>query len=31
MIKQRGAMLAKGFVVGIQFVALFMADLYFEL
>ncbi|WFA08959.1 aminotransferase class I/II-fold pyridoxal phosphate-dependent enzyme [Tissierella sp. Yu-01] len=30
-IKQRGAMLAKGFVMGIQFEALFQDDLYFEL
>lgn len=31
MIKQRGAMLAKGFVLGIQFEALFKDKLYFEL
>lgn len=31
LIKQRGAMLAKGFVVGIQFEALFQDNLYFEL
>lgn len=30
-IKQRGAMLAKGFVMGIQFEALFQDNLYFEL
>jgi threonine aldolase len=30
-IKQRGAMMAKGFIMGIQFEALFMDDLYFEL
>lgn len=31
LIKQRGAMLAKGFVVGIQFEALFQDQLFFEL
>lgn len=31
LIKQRGALLAKGFVMGIQFEALFQDDLYFEL
>lgn len=31
MIKQRGAMLAKGFVLGIQFEELFKDDLYFAL
>lgn len=31
LMKQRGAMLAKGFVVGIQFEALFEDRLYFEL
>lgn len=31
LMKQRGAMLAKGFVIGIQFEALFQDDLYFEL
>lgn len=31
MIKNRGAMLAKGFVAGIQFEALFQDDLYYEL
>lgn len=31
LMKQRGAMLAKGFVIGIQFEALFEDDLYFEL
>ena len=31
LLKQRGAMLAKGFVLGIQFEALFEDDLYFEL
>ncbi|MBH1941837.1 aminotransferase class V-fold PLP-dependent enzyme [Mobilitalea sibirica] len=31
LIKQRGAMLAKGFVIGMQFEALFQDDLYFEL
>lgn len=31
LIKQRGAMAAKGFVLGIQFEALFQDDLYFEL
>ncbi len=31
MIKNRGAMLAKGFVTGIQFEALFQDELYFEL
>ncbi len=31
MIKNRGAMLAKGFVTGIQFEALFEDDLYYEL
>ncbi|MFA9463217.1 MAG: low specificity L-threonine aldolase [Velocimicrobium sp.] len=31
MIKNRGAMLAKGFVTGIQFEVLFEDDLYFEL
>jgi len=31
LIKQRGAMLAKGFVIGIQFEALFQDKLYFEL
>ncbi|MDD2447136.1 MAG: low specificity L-threonine aldolase [Tissierellia bacterium] len=30
-IKQKGAMLAKGFIMGIQFEALFKDDLYFEL
>jgi threonine aldolase len=28
MIKQRGAMLAKGFVIGVQFEALFADGLY---
>lgn len=31
LMKQRGAMLAKGFVIGIQFEALFEEQLYFEL
>jgi len=31
LIKQRGAMMAKGFVMGIQFEALFKENLYFEL
>jgi threonine aldolase len=31
MMKQRGGMLAKGRVIGIQFLALFEDDLYFEL
>lgn len=31
LIKQRGAMMAKGFVAGIQFEALFQDNLYFEL
>ncbi len=31
LIKQRGAMMAKGFVMGNQFEALFQEDLYFEL
>ncbi len=31
MIKQRGAMMAKGFVVGLQFEALFEQGLYYEL
>jgi threonine aldolase len=31
LIKQRGALLAKGFVMGIQFEALFQDNLYFEL
>jgi len=31
LIKQRGAMMAKGFVVGIQFEALFQDNLYYEL
>jgi threonine aldolase len=31
LIKQRGAMLAKGFVIGIQFEALFEDGLYYEL
>lgn len=31
LIKQRGAMMAKGFVMGIQFEALFQDNLYFEL
>lgn len=31
LLKQRGAMLAKGFVLGIQFEALFEDNLYFEL
>ncbi len=31
LMKQRGAMLAKGFVIGIQFEALFEDQLYFEL
>lgn len=31
LMKQRGAMMAKGFVVGIQFEALFQDNLYFEL
>ncbi|MDF2539530.1 MAG: ltaE [Herbinix sp.] len=31
LIKQRGAMMAKGFVMGIQFEALFEENLYFEL
>jgi threonine aldolase len=31
LIKQRGAMMAKGFVIGIQFEALFQDNLYFEL
>lgn len=31
LIKQRGAMAAKGFVLGIQFEALFQDDLYFQL
>lgn len=31
MIKQRGAMLAKGFITGIQFEVLFEDDLFFEL
>ncbi len=31
LIKQRGAMLAKGFVVGMQFEALFQDDLFFRL
>lgn len=31
LIKQRGAMMAKGFVIGIQFEALFENDLFFEL
>jgi threonine aldolase len=31
LIKQRGAMMAKGFVAGIQFEALFQDQLYFEL
>lgn len=31
LIKQRGAMAAKGFVLGIQFEALFQDDLYFDL
>ena len=31
LIKQRGAMVAKGFVIGIQFEALFQDDLYYEL
>ncbi|HHX11379.1 MAG TPA: aminotransferase class V-fold PLP-dependent enzyme [Clostridiales bacterium] len=31
LIKHRGAMMAKGFVMGIQFEALFQDDLYFEL
>jgi len=31
LIKQRGAMMAKGFVIGIQFEALFKENLFFEL
>lgn len=31
LIKQRGALMAKGFVTGLQFEALFQDDLYFEL
>ncbi len=31
LIKQRGAMMAKGFIVGIQFEALFQDNLFFEL
>ena len=31
LMKQRGAMMAKGFVIGIQFEALFQDDLFFEL
>lgn len=31
LIKQRGALMAKGFIAGIQFEALFQDDLYFEL
>jgi threonine aldolase len=31
MIKQKGAMLAKGFIIGIQFEELFKDDLYFRL
>ncbi|NLC77131.1 MAG: low specificity L-threonine aldolase [Clostridia bacterium] len=31
LIKQRGALMAKGFVIGIQFEALFQDDLYFRL
>lgn len=31
LIKQKGAMLAKGFVIGIQFEELFRYDLYFQL
>ena len=31
LIKQRGAMMAKGFVIGIQFEALFEDDLFFQL
>lgn len=31
LIKQRGAMMAKGFVIGIQFEALFEGELYYEL
>lgn len=31
LIKQRGAMMAKGFVIGIQFEALFTEGLYYEL
>ena len=31
MIKQRGAMLAKGWLLGVQFEALFENDLYFEI
>ncbi len=31
LIKQRGAMMAKGFVVGMQFEALFQDDLFFQL
>ncbi|MBC8587841.1 threonine aldolase family protein [Paratissierella segnis] len=31
LTKQRGAMAAKGFILGIQFEALFLDDLYFEL
>lgn len=31
LIKQRGAMLAKGFLIGLQFEELFRDDLYFEL
>jgi len=31
LIKQRGALLAKGFILGIQFEALFQDDLFFEL
>lgn len=31
LIKQRGAMMAKGFLLGIQFEALFQDNLYFEL
>lgn len=31
LIKQRGAMMAKGFVIGIQFEALFQDDLFYEL
>jgi threonine aldolase len=31
LIKQRGALMAKGFVLGVQFEALFQDDLYFDL
>lgn len=31
LIKQRGAMMAKGFILGIQFEVLFQDDLYYEL